>query len=255
MEKWRLLDIETPNDAAMNLAIDEAVFIEKMKKDFPPALRFWRNRRAVVIGYSQNVEAEVNLAICREKSIQIVRRFSGGGAVYQDLGNLNYSITLEADHSLLKGLDIAESYRVFSSGVIEGLKQFGIDSVFDSPSDLLVRNKKVSGNAQSRKKGVILHHGTLLVNVEFDSLTRVLNAPKEQLKNRKVTSRRRPVVNLEDEIGYHVDIEKVKEVLQRGFEKAFSVKLVPSALTLEEKETAQILYVSKYSQRKWNFWR
>ena len=255
METWRLLDIETPDRAAMNLAIEEAIFLAKICREVPPTVRFWRNGRAAVIGYSQKVEAEVNLELCRDEGIEIVRRFSGGGAVYQDLGNLNYTLVLDADHPIVEGLDIGESYRVFTAGVVEGLKEFGIDLVFDPPSDLLAGKGKVSGNAQSRKKRTILHHGTLLVNADLHLLAEVLDATGDRPKNIKITSKKRPVTNLADEIGRHVNMQEVKQALLRGFERTFLVKLVRRQLSSEEEESAQTLYAEKYSRREWNFWR
>ncbi|MEM2915163.1 MAG: biotin/lipoate A/B protein ligase family protein, partial [Candidatus Bathyarchaeia archaeon] len=201
------------------------------------------------------VDAEVNLDMCREEGVQIVRRFSGGGAVYQDFGNLNYSIAIEADHPFLKGMNIIETFRALSYGVVEGLKEFGIELIFDPPSDLLVKDKKISGNAQSRRKGIIFHHGTLLVNTDLDFLNRILCVPAEKIASGKVTSRKRLVTNLEDEIGCRIEIAKVKEMLLQGFEKVFSIKLIPNMLTPEEKRTADTLYAEKYSKKEWNFWR
>ena len=255
METWRLLDTETPDLAAVNLAIEEAVFLAKIRKEVPSTVRFWRNRRAAVIGYSQKVEAEVNLKLCTDEGIEIVRRFSGGGAVYQDLGNLNYTLVLGADHPIVEGLDIRESYKVLTTGVVEGLKELGIDLVFDPPSDLLAGKRKVSGNAQSRKRRTILHHGTLLVNADLHLLAEVLNAKGDEPKNNKITSKKRQVTNLADETGRHLDMQEVKQALHRGFERAFSVKLVRRQLSPEEEKSAQTLYAEKYSRTEWNFWR
>jgi len=255
MESWRLLDVETPERAAMNLAIEEAIFFEKIDGKVPPTVRFWRNRSAVVIGYSQSAKAEVNLRLCADKGVQIVRRFTGGGAVYHDLGNLNYSIAVEADHPLLKGLDIAESYRVFCSAIAEGLGGFEAILTFSPPSDLLVGGRKISGNAQSRRKGAIFHHGTVLVNANLDLLAEVLNPLENGPCISSVMSRRGPVTNLADEIGHRVNIERVKEALRGGFERAFSVGLEKGALSLEERRIAHRLYAEKYSRKEWNFWR
>ena len=121
MEKWRLLEVEYPDRAGLNLAIDEALLYKTAENKSPPVVRFWRNRNAVVIGYSQCVEAEVNLELCHTLNVEIVRRITGGGAVYHDLGNLNYSIVVDSNHPLVKGLNIQDSYRIFLSGVIECL--------------------------------------------------------------------------------------------------------------------------------------
>jgi len=255
MDEWRLLDNSVPYRAAMNLAIEEAVFLEKMMDKIPPTIRFWQNNRAAIIGYSQCVEAEVNLDICRKEEVEVVRRFSGGGAVYQDLGNLNYSIAIETDHPLVKGLDITQSLRTLCSGVIMALKTFGTNPVFESPSNILINNKKVSGNAQARRKNTILHHGTLLVNANLDLLVNVFNVPKHAGMIKGVASKRSPITNLSDELGWQVPIEKVKEAVQQGFEHVFSIRLLKDSLSQEEKELAKKLYVEKYSKKEWNYWR
>ena len=249
------MDVETLDQAAMNMAIDEAILVEKAKGEIPPTVRFWKNRRAVVIGYAQKIEDEVNLNVCRDRGIQVVRRFSGGGAVYHDLGNLNYTVALEADHKLIKGLDIRESYRVLSSGVVEGLKELEMEAVFDPPSDLLVGDRKISGNAQSRRRGTVLHHGTLLVSADLDLLNEALNVPGKRAEARKVTSRKRPVANIADMVNCCVDVDRVKAVLRRGFERAFGVRLVPQGLIPDEERMAEELCAIKYSMRGWNFWR
>ncbi len=255
MEEWRLLDVEYPSRAGLNLAIEEALLRQTAKREGPPIIRFWRNRRAVVIGYSQCVEAEVDLELCRIRGIEIVRRITGGGAVYHDLGNLNYSIVIRSDHPLVRGLDIQESYSVFLSGVVECLKRFGVNPSVDPPSSLLAHDRKISGNAQTRKRGVILHHGTVLVSSDLDLLSRVLRPRKKASRKSGVPSDRRPVTNLSDEINRRVSMRAVKESLRRSFEEAFSVKLAYSHLTSEEKEASRILYDEKYSRREWNFLR
>jgi len=255
MEEWRLIEVEYPGRAGLNLAIEEALLRQASEKRNPPVVRFWRNEKAVVVGYSQCVEDEVNLRLCRARGVEVIRRISGGGAVYHDLGNLNYSIVINSHHPLIKGLDIQESYRVFLSGVIECLRNFGVNPSFDPPNSLLIKDRKISGNAQTRKKGMILHHGTLLINSNLSLLSEVLKPPKRPYRKRGVPSKRRLVTNLSDEIARKISVQDVKEVLIRSFEDAFSVRLVRSALTLEEMEISQILYDEKYSRREWNFWR
>jgi len=254
-EKWRLLGVETPDDASMNMAIEEAIFIAEAEGEVPPTVRFWRSKGAVVIGYSQTVEAEVNLELCERSGLQVVRRFSGGGATYHDLGNLNYSIAMEANHPLVKGLEIADSYVVFASGVIQGLRELGIHAVFAPPSNVLVEGRKVSGNAQSRRKGAVLHHGTLLVDADLDLLDEVLGRHRPRRKSEGVVSKKVPVTNLADELGRDLNMNEVKAALGRGFEAAFCMELVPSTFTTTEEMTARRLHAEKYSRKEWNFWR
>jgi len=255
MEMWRLLDVEYPSNAGLNLAIEEALLRQTAKGGGSPIVRLWRNKSAVVIGYSQCVEAEVNVELCRTRGVEIVRRITGGGAVYHDLGNLNYSIVIRSNHPLMRGLDIQESYSVFLSCVIECLKKFGVNPSIDPPSSLLVHNRKISGNAQVRKRGTILHHGTILINSDLNLLSEVLKPSSRSGPKRGVPSKRGPVTNLSDEVSQRVSAQAVKELLRRSFEEIFSVKLVCSILTSEEKKAARILYDEKYSRREWNFWR
>jgi len=255
MEKWRLLEVEYPSRAGLNLAIEEAILQKIAENESSPVIRFWRNRNAVVIGYSQCIKAEVNLELCRIRGIDIVRRITGGGAVYHDLGNLNYSIVIRTDHPLVRHMDIQESYRIFLSGVIKCLKEFGVNPSFDPPNSLLVQNRKISGNAQVRRRGVILHHGTILINSDLNLLSEILKPQKKINPRRGVPSKRKPVTNLSDQVNRKISVQAVKESLRRNLEEAFSIKLIRSELTSEEKETSRILYEEKYSRREWNFWR
>jgi lipoate-protein ligase A len=254
MEEWRILDDTVPQGAATNLAIEEAIFQEKIANKNRPTVRFWRNDPAVIVGYSQSVEVEVNLDVCRREGIEVVRRFSGGGTVYQDLGNLNYSITIDMNHPLVKGQDIIQSQKKLCLGVIAALRTFGIHPVFESPSNILINNKKISGNAQARRKTVIMHHGTILVNANLDLLVKALDVPNLMRTAKGVSSKKSPVTNLSDELGWLVSIEKVKDALKKGFEQAFSVHLLKNSLSKTEERLSEKLYMEKYSRNKWNFW-
>ncbi len=255
MEEWRLLEDAVPKKASANLAVDEAVFTEKTASKGPPTVRFWRSHPAVVIGHSQAVEAEVNLGFCGKKGIEVVRRFSGGGAVYQDPGTLNYSITIDADHPLVKGKNVVQSQEAFCSGVIASLKAFSVRSAFEAPSNILINGKKVSGNAQARRKGVVLHHGTLLVSADLDSLVRSLDIPNPPKKAKGVRSKRSPVTNLSVELSRPIPIGEIVDALRLGFEEIFSARFFRGSLSGTEKNLADRFYTEKYSQDEWNFWR
>ena len=255
MEEWRLLGDVVPKGAALNLAVEEAVFTEKIACKSRPTVRFWVSSSAVVVGYSQSVEAEVNLDFCRKKEVEVVRRFSGGGTVYQDTGTLNYSIAIEADHPLVKGKDVSQSLGALCSGVIAALRIFDVRPVFELPSNILINGKKVSGNAQARRKSVILHHGTLLVNANLDLLAKCLDAPNPVRTAKGISSKKSPVTNLSDELGWLVSTEKAADALRSGFEQAFSVHLLKGNLSKTEEKIAERLYKEKYSRDEWNFWR
>lgn len=247
---WRLLDSEITYDAAQNLAVEEAILQAKIKGFVPPTIRFWRNRRAVIVGYSQDVYAEVNLEICAREGIQVVRRFSGGGTVYHDLGNLNYTIVVDADDPLVSGLDIEKSYRVLCSGVVQGLRYLGFNSnevALISPGNIFIRGRKVSGSAQLRSRNVILHHGTLLVNSDLKMLESVLAVYDEKLR-KNCSSACSPATRVSDEMGREVDISEIKRVLIKGFEESFKISLKVGDITQLEEEYASRIYREKYSR-------
>ena len=247
MTIWRLLNSEITYDAAKNLAIDEAILQARIEGIVPPTLRFWRNNRAVILGRSQKVCAEINFEECIKEKIQVVKRFSGGGTVYQDLGNLNYTIVLDSNDQLVKGLDIAKSYEVLCSGIIRGLKLLGLSAIsFVSPGSIFIRGKKISGSAQLRRRNVILHHGTLLVSSDLNILKKVLSAYNEG-KREESTSIWNPVTKIEDEIGQEISISEIKNILVQGFKESIGIELKPGKITLAEDEIANKIYYTKYS--------
>ncbi len=244
MVTWRLLDSEITYDAAMNLAIDEAILQARILGIVPPTLRFWRNNRAVILGRSQKVCAEVNLEECIKERIQVVKRFSGGGTVYHDLGNLNYTIVLDSDDRLVKGLDIAGSYRILCSGIIKGLELLELSSIsFVPPGNIFIRGKKISGSAQLRRRNVILHHGTLLVNSDLNMLKKVLYNKE---KRRESTSIWSPVTNIRDELNREITMTEIKNILVSGFKESLGIELEPENIRYIENDIASKIYYIKY---------
>jgi len=255
MENWRFIDDQETFEAAKNLAIDEAIFVNKIVNNAPTTVRFWRNNRTVNVGYSQTVRAEVNLDVCEREKIEVVRRFSGGGTVYQDLGTLNYTVVIDFSHPLVSGLDVEQTLKILCKGIITSLKILGIDPIFKPPSDVFIKNKKVSGNAQARRKNVILQHGTLLVNANLDLLYEALNIPNYCGTIKGVVSKRSVVTNLSDELNMQTSIETVRKALRQGFERSFSVCFVEGKLSKAERRLAKKLYEEKYLKKEWTFWR
>ena len=171
-------------DPYYNLAIEEYLLSHTDEDIF----MLWQNDKTVVIGKNQNAYAEVDLAYAEKNGIRIARRLSGGGAVYHDMGNLNYTfITSNAD-----ALDFAR----FTRPVIEALASLGVNATLSGRNDLECDGKKFSGNAQYVKDGRVLHHGTLLFDTDAEVLSRVLRVDKEKLAYRAVHSHKGRVCNL-----------------------------------------------------------
>jgi len=238
--RWRMVDYSSKNPA-MNLAIDEAILRCLLEGRSPNTLRLWQNPPTVVIGRFQDPESEVNVAACKKLGIAVLRRVSGGGAVYHDHGNLNYSLIVHKSSLEANLEDIEESYDLFCSGVIEGLNMLGIDA-YNRKGDIMIGGRKVSGSAQHRLYDVILHHGTLMVDVNLDTLGRTLG----------VSDPERRLINLHDVLPSRVPFSKIKRAINTGFEKGLNVKLKKATLTTREKQVAKRLYEVKYNKRDWN---
>ena len=166
VEEWRFLDTGA-KDAYHNMALDEAIATARSRNLVPNTIRFYRWKpSAVSIGYFQSMEEEVDTSACKAMGVDYVRRITGGGAVYHDYnGELTYSIIVSERHKIIPR-NILESYGVLCSGLVLGLKILGIPAEFKPINDIVVEDRKISGNAQTRRMGVIQQHGTILRRVD-----------------------------------------------------------------------------------------
>ena len=181
----KLLLLNT-TDPYLNLAIEEYLFDTADEDVFI----LWQNAPTVVIGKNQNAYAEIDLDLAKERGIHIARRITGGGAVYHDLGNLNYSFISPSHNG--EGLDFAH----FTAPIIETLALMGLSASLSGRNDLLVGDKKFSGNAEYSKNGRVLHHGTLLFDSDLSVLSDVLRVDEEKLASKAIRSTRSRVTNL-----------------------------------------------------------
>jgi len=184
-------------DPYLNLAVEEYLFRHSEDDIF----MLWQNDPTVVIGKNQNAYAEVNTEYAEERGINIVRRITGGGAVYHDLGNLNYTFITSEEKA--KALD----YEYFTRPIIDALATLGVNAVLSGRNDLEVEGKKISGNAQFCAGGRILHHGTLLFNTDVNEMSAVLRVDREKLEYKAVKSHKSRVANLCDIIGKGIDLD------------------------------------------------
>ncbi len=252
---WRLLEFSA-NNAAMNMAIDEAILTTCSKKQSPNTIRFYRwNPSAVSIGFFQSVEAEVNLDVCKAEGVDVVRRITGGGAVFHDsLGEVTYSL-IAGEDELSIPKDIIRSYEVICGGIISGLQSLGVDASFHAVNDIMVGGKKISGNAQTRRLGVVLQHGTILVDADLEKMFNLLRVSDEKIRDKMIVSAQQRVTTLKKELSKKPSLEDVAESLERGFEKALNLRLANGSLTKEEITLAEDLSKGKYSNPEWIFRR
>lgn len=238
---WRLLDIEYP-DPYKNVALDEALLIAIERNMVPNTVRFWRNENAVVIGHSLNVEKEVNVEACAKHDVSIVRRFTGGGAVYQNCGNLNWTIVVrKVDFPKEKIGGVLDIFRLFSKPIVQGLEVLGIAAEFKSPNGVYLYSRKISGMAAYVKRDSILCHGTLLVSGDL----RIL---RDVLKNLKAD-----VTTIRDKSSFRPSMKEIKYAIVKGFEITLDINLNQMEISQEEKAITRCLCRKKYRTKQWNY--
>ncbi len=259
MDTWRLLPLQV-NDAFTNMAIDEAILESRIQGKTPNTLRFYRwNPSAVSIGRFQSVEKEVNLDVCKQMGIDFVRRVSGGGAVYHDFTReLTYSVVVDCGNERIT-TDVLTSYKGVCDGILKGLASLGVDVELEAadPSqrcpNIMINGRKVSGNAQARRKGVLLQHGTVLIDLDIQTMLKVLRNPKLIMNETIVEFVRNRITTLNRELKREVAFEEVATAMRKGFSEAFGISLPEGYLTTTEVDLARELKTARYGSNTWNY--
>jgi lipoate-protein ligase A len=257
MTIWRLLRLET-KDAFSNMAIDEAIVTARIEGRVPNTLRFYRwNPSAVSIGRFQNVFNEVNVENCKEQGIDIVRRITGGGTVYHDSeGEITYSVIVKEED--LGTQDVVVAYRTICNGLIEAAKILGVKANFN-PGDprncpnITINEKKISGSAQFHKGGVLLQHGTFLLDVDLTKMFSFLKVPWAKSITDVLCVAKEKITSIKHELASNVTIEEAHQALIKGFQRSFNTKfLTREQLTPYEQKLAEKLRREKYATERWN---
>lgn len=227
-------------DPFFNLATEEYL-LKNFTDDF---FIIWRSERSVVVGKHQNALSEINHRFVRENNIHVARRLSGGGTVFHDPGNVNFTFIRTVG-------EISEvNFNLFTRPIVESLKKLGVHSYTTGRNDLLVDNKKISGNAEHVYRKRVLHHGTLLFNSDLSSLKGALNVDLSRFEDRSVQSNRSEVTNIAGYLEKRMDVETFAGFIFNDIANSF-----PSFgfFNLSEADTAAIsqLRNEKYQQWHW----
>lgn len=225
-----------------NLASEE--YLLSAQNFNQPVIRIWQNQPAIIVGKFQNTLAEINQDYVEQNKIAVVRRITGGGAVYHDLGNINYSIAQPTQSKLL---DFAQ----FTKPIIDLLATYGIKAENKGRNDIEINGCKISGGAQTISKNRVLHHGTLLFNAKLDVVAKALQPKQSKLAAKGVQSIRARVGNIIDFMPEPIPVEKFMQDLQ-----AFFLKQKGSTsynFTQEDLQNMQKLLDEKYSKWEWNY--
>jgi lipoate-protein ligase A len=238
-------------DAPSNLALEEAVARQVGEGRSPPTLRLWRNRNAAIIGENQSADAELRLDACRELGVEIMRRFTGGGAVYHDLGNLNYSVCTRKPSPSSLGLRQTVFKRSLDCAV-GCLSTLGLESSQVSINTIMVRGRKISGGAGAIRWGAVFYHGSILVSTDLEMVWKILKWEQPPMPRALVKSTRVHVTSVKKELGREIPIDQVKEALRDSFARIFETQLVPGYTTGQELQMIPVLVREKYGTTEWN---
>lgn len=275
MEEWLFLNTKK-NDPYFNMALDEALLNLVSENKLKPIIRFYGwSPKTLSVGYFQKLNKEIDLEKVKQGGYGLVRRATGGRGVLHD-HELTYSVIVPEDHPEMPKT-VTEAYRVISMGLLEGFKSLGFDAYFaipkteeqraklkdprssvcfDAPSwyELVVEGKKIAGSAQTRQKGVILQHGSILQSIDVDELFDLFIYKNERLKEKMKQAFYEKAVSIQDLTDEMITIEMMEKAFFDGFEKGLQIKLKEIELTDDILDETNRL-IEKYKSDEWTFRR
>jgi lipoyl(octanoyl) transferase len=275
-ETWRFIDSGNCSPS-YNMALDEPLLDWHSEGKIPPTIRFYGWDPATLsIGYFQKVAKEINLDAVKEHGLGFVRRPTGGRGVLHE-HELTYSVIVSEEHPEMPKT-VTEAYRVISEGILKGFQGLGLEAYFavpktveereglknprsavcfDAPSwyELVVEGRKVAGSAQTRQKGVILQHGSILLDLDEDKLFSLFNYPSDRVKERMQRAFKSKAVAMNEISSEKVTMDMAKEAFKKGFEEGLNIHLEPYELSNEETQYVVDLAGTRYESDDWNFKR
>lgn len=228
-----------------NLALEEYVF-DHLPTD-ESYFMLWQNANAIVIGKYQNTIEEINQQYVDAKNISVVRRLSGGGAVYHDVGNLNFTFIVDEK-------DVSDfNFKVFVTPVIDALKKFGIEAEFNGRNDITIDGKKFSGNSQYIKRGRVMHHGCIMVDSNLTDVSDALRVKAAKFVSKNAKSVRSRVTTINANAPRKITVEEFKAALKEQILGDGAI----SPQTLIDEDLAKIREIQreKYETWEWNYGR
>lgn len=237
--------INKSNKPQFNLALEEYA-LKYMNID-EPIIILWQNEPSVIIGRNQNTIEEINSKYIKENNVNVVRRLSGGGAVYHDLGNLNFTFIVK------KGVEDVRNFEKFTRPVIETLKQLGAPAEFTGRNDITIDGKKFSGNAQYTYKDKLLHHGTILFNSDLSVVQETLNVKAEKIESKGVKSVRSRVTNILPYLKDKISLDEFQQILTKNMFNHYNQGAQEYHLNEGDIEKINTLMEERYLKWDWNY--
>ena len=229
-------------DPMINLAMEEYVLTSLPKDD--SYFLFYINQPSIIVGKNQNTIEEVNQSYVEEHNIKVVRRISGGGAVYHDLGNLNFSFVTKDDE------DSFHNFAKFTQPIVDALNEMGVKAELSGRNDIQVGERKISGNAMVKQRDRMFSHGTLMLDSEIEEVVNALRVSEAKIKSKGIKSIRSRVANIQEFLEEPMDIETFKQrILTSIFKQQGSEEVEEYHLTQEDWDKINELSQNKY--QKW----
>lgn len=273
IEIWNFINTGSKNPY-YNMAMDEALLNFVSRGEIDPVIRFYTwNPATLSIGYFQRLQKEIDIDKVKEKGYGLVRRQTGGRGVLHDK-ELTYSVIVPESHPNMPST-VTEAYKIISQGLLEGFKNLGFETYFaiprskeerdklkqprssvcfDAPSwyELVVEGRKIAGSAQTRQKGVILQHGSILQDIDIDDLFDMFIFKNERLKAKMKENFVQKAVAINDISNQHITLNEMENAFKSGFKKGLNIDFKPLELTEKQKEEVQELE-EKYRSEAWMY--
>lgn len=237
--------INNSNNPYFNHAAEEHLLYHFEEEIF----MLWTNRPSILIGRNQNTISEINSNYVESNNIDVVRRLSGGGAVYNDLGNINFTFIT---NRITSKDDKNNGFERFAIPVIQALKTLGIKAEFTGRNDITINNKKISGNAQYFHKNKLLHHGTLLYNCNLHNLSKVLVSKSLKFKGKGIKSVASRVTNISDHLNKEMDLLEFKDYFMNFVIKRNNITKIYD-FTNKDIEKIEEIMESRFKTWEWNY--
>ena len=272
-EIWNFINTGSKNPY-YNMAMDEALLNFVSRGEIDPVIRFYTwNPATLSIGYFQRLQKEIDIDKVKEKGYGLVRRQTGGRGVLHDK-ELTYSVIVPESHPNMPST-VTEAYKIISQGLLEGFKNLGFETYFaiprskeerdklkqprssvcfDAPSwyELVVEGRKIAGSAQTRQKGVILQHGSILQDIDIDDLFDMFKFKNERLKTKMKENFVQKAVAINDISNQHITLNEMENAFKSGFKKGLNIDFKPLELTEKQLEEVQELE-EKYRSEAWMY--
>jgi lipoate-protein ligase A len=226
-----------------NLALEQYIFdCFDRERDY---CMLWRNRNAIIVGKFQNTAAEINAAYVKKHGIHVVRRLSGGGAVYHDAGNVNFSFIVGT------GTPAAFDFAFFCRPVLKALASLGVQAEINGRNDMTIDGRKFSGNAQYYKRGRVMHHGTILYDSDLSVVAEALAVPEDKIASKGVKSVKSRIINVKSCMPDDIPVERFMTALKDALFR--EIPMLPRDLSSEELQGVLALQREVYDTWEWNY--